>query len=53
VDRTRAARESLARGCGYDLDKMFDLFRRMQAQHPERVRRPSNAARRAAEKARE
>jgi len=53
VDRTRAARESLARRCDYDVDKMFELFRRMQAEHPQRVGRPSAAARPAGGRAEE
>ena len=45
VDRTRQAREALARECGYDLDKMAELFKSMQAEHPERVRDPRSDAR--------
>jgi len=51
VDRTRAARASLARRCDYDVDKMFELFRRMRAEHPQRVGRPSAAAQPAAGRA--
>jgi hypothetical protein len=40
VERVRRAREALAKRCDYDLHKMFELFRSMQAQHPERVRDP-------------
>jgi len=40
VERTRRAREVLARQCGYDLDKMMELFKSMQAEHPERVQAP-------------
>lgn len=40
VARTRQAREALARQCDYDLDKMVELFKSMQAQHPDRVRAP-------------
>lgn len=40
VARTRQAREAVARECGYDLDRMVELFRSMQSQHPERVRSP-------------
>lgn len=40
VERTRRARELLARTCGYDLDKMLELFKSMQAEHPERVQAP-------------
>ena len=40
VERTRAARDALAKQCGYDLDRMMDLLRSMQAAHPERVRQP-------------
>ncbi len=45
VARARAAREALARKCDYDLDKMVELFKSMQAQHPERVRSPDRSAR--------
>ncbi|MBI4612388.1 MAG: hypothetical protein HY720_02150 [Planctomycetes bacterium] len=48
VERTRRAREALARACDHDLDKMMDLFRSMQASHPERVRRPRRSSLRAA-----
>ncbi len=40
VERTRRAREALARQCDYDLDKMVELFKSMQAEHPERVKLP-------------
>lgn len=40
VDRTRRAREVLAKEYGYDLTKMAELFRSMQAEHPERVHDP-------------
>jgi hypothetical protein len=42
VERTRQAREALARQCGYDVDRLMDLFKSMQAEHPERVRRPAS-----------
>ena len=45
VARTREAREALAKRCDYDLDKMVELFRSMQEQHPERVRSPQSAQR--------
>jgi hypothetical protein len=41
VERTRQAREALARQCGHDADKMMELYRSMQAEHPERVRQPA------------
>jgi hypothetical protein len=41
VERTRQAREALARQCGYDVDKMAELFRALQAEHPERVGQPA------------
>jgi hypothetical protein len=40
VERVRQARRALAKECDYDIDKMFELFKSMQAQHPERVRDP-------------
>lgn len=43
VARTREAREALAEACDYDLDKMVELFRSMQGQHPERVRAPERS----------
>ena len=50
VARTRRAREALAKECDYDLDKMVELFKTMQAQHPDRVRAPGTYRRRAATK---
>ena len=41
VARTRKAREALAKECDFDVDKMAELFKSLQAQHPERVRSPS------------
>ncbi len=38
VESVRRAREAFARRCGYDLDKMFEVLKAMQAEHPERVR---------------
>jgi len=46
VARTRQAREALARQCDHDIDKMFELFRSMQAEHPDRVRSPEPSVRR-------
>ena len=43
VARTRQAREALAKECDYDLDKMVELFRSMEAAHPDRVRSPKPA----------
>lgn len=43
VERTREAREALARRCNYDLNRMFELFREMQREHPERVRSPRSS----------
>ncbi len=43
VARTREAREALARACDYDVDKMVELFRSMQGQHPDRVRTPERS----------
>lgn len=43
VARAREAREALARQCDYDLEKMVELFRSMQAQHVERVRAPERS----------
>ncbi len=43
VERTRRAREGLARQCRYDLDAMMELFKSMQADHPERVQAPPAA----------
>lgn len=43
VARTRESRDALARRCDYDLDRMVELFRSMQAQHPERVRSPERS----------
>jgi len=40
VDRVRRARQALARECGFDIERMAELFRRMQAEHPERVGTP-------------
>jgi len=45
VARTRQAREALARQCDYDLDKMAELFKSMQTQHPDRVRSPQPSGR--------
>ena len=50
VDRIRQAREALARQCDYDLDKMVELFKSMQARHPDRVRSPGPSEPRAASK---
>ena len=50
VARTRQAREALARQCDYDLDKMAELFKSMQAQHPDRVRSPQPSERGASTK---
>jgi hypothetical protein len=44
VDRTRQAREALAKECDYDLGKMAELFKSMEAEHPERVRDPRSLA---------
>ena len=38
VERVRRAREAFARRCDYDLDKMFEVLKAMQAKHPQRVR---------------
>lgn len=43
VDRVREARRALAEACDFDVRKMADLFRRMEAQHPERVATPKRA----------
>jgi len=43
--RVREAREALARECDFDLKKMSELFRSMEAEHPDRVRRPDAASR--------
>ena len=43
VARTRKAREDLARRCDYDLDKMIELFKSMQEEHPDRVRFPERS----------
>ncbi|MCK4342193.1 MAG: hypothetical protein KAY37_10785 [Phycisphaerae bacterium] len=51
VARTREAREALARQCDYDLDKMLEMFKSMQARHADRVRSPKPSPRRAATKA--
>jgi hypothetical protein len=40
VERTREAREALMKQYNYDLDRLMDLFKSMQAEHLERVRRP-------------
>ncbi len=48
VARTRQAREALAKQCDYNLAKMLELFKSMQARHPERVGSPKPASRRAA-----
>ena len=45
VARTRQAREALAKQCGYDLDRMVELFESMQASHPDRVRCPKQSNR--------
>ena len=45
VARTRQAREALAKQCGYDLDRMVELFQSMQAGHPNRVRCPNRGKR--------
>ena len=45
VARTRKAREALAKECDFDVDKMAELFKSLQAQHPERVRSPERSAR--------
>ena len=41
VNRTRHAREALAKKCDFDLDKMYELLRTMQSRHPERVSAPA------------
>ena len=38
VARVREAREAVAKACAYDLEKMAELFKSMQADHPQRVR---------------
>lgn len=43
VSQTREAREALAARCDHDLEKMAELFRSMQKQHPERVQTPQSA----------
>ena len=50
VTRTRQAREALARQCDYDLERMVELFKSMQAQHANRVRSPKASKRRATAK---
>ena len=50
VARAREARDALARQCDYDLDKMVELFKSMQGQHADRVRRPQPSERRATTK---
>ncbi len=42
VERVRAARESLAKQCSYDVAQMLALFRSEQAKHLDRVARPSS-----------
>ncbi len=42
VERTRQAREALLREYDYDLNKLIDLFRSLEAQHPQRVRVPES-----------
>lgn len=44
VARVREAREALARECGFDVKKMAELFKSMEAEHPDRVRRPDTAS---------
>lgn len=43
VDRVRESRRALAESCDFDVDKMADLFERMQAEHPERVTTPTRS----------
>ena len=45
VERTRQAREALARQCGYDVKKLAELFKSRQAEHPERDKRPATSPR--------
>jgi len=42
VERTREAREALVKQYDYDLDRLMELFKSVQAEHPERVRRPAS-----------
>ena len=42
VARTRQAREALSKQCDYDLKKMLEMFKSMQAHHPNRVRAPNH-----------
>ena len=50
VARTRQAREALAKQCDYDVDKMVELLKSMQAEHADRVRSPKPPGQRAAMK---
>ncbi len=43
VNRTRQAREALARKCDCSLDRIYQLLRTMQAEHPQRVAAPAVA----------
>jgi len=47
VTRIRLAREALARQCDYDVDRMVELFKSMQAEHADRVRSPKSKGQRA------
>lgn len=50
VARIRQAREALARQYDYDVDKMVELFKSMQAGHADRVRSPKSPGQRATTK---
>jgi hypothetical protein len=37
IDEVRQRRRELFAECGYDLNKLFELIRKIQAEHPEKV----------------
>ena len=50
VARVREARDKLAKACDYDLVRMAEMFKAMQARHPHRIRVPKPSPGASAEK---
>jgi hypothetical protein len=45
VAAVREARAKIAAECDYDLDKLFEQLKKIEAEHPERVRSPKGKRR--------